>query len=114
MVFAGETSRSTRLAIRRCALVMFIASSACAAEPDLKTYETKHYLIHTDLPPAEAREAQVRMNCLVEEYSARTAGVSGQIKERLPFYLYKNRDDYAHAGGIENSAGVFDGLRLSA
>jgi hypothetical protein len=100
--------------ICHCALALFIASSTLAAEPDLKTYETRNYLVHTDLPPAEAREAQVRMNRMAEEYAARTPGVSGQIKDRLPFYLYKNRDDYTRAGGIENSAGVFDGARLTA
>jgi hypothetical protein len=93
---------------------LFFVSPAVAAEPVLKQYESKYYLIHTDLPPLEAREAKVRMTRMAEEYLLRTAGFSGQIQERLPFYLYKNRADYEQAGGIENSGGIFDGQRLIA
>jgi hypothetical protein len=54
------------------------------------------------------------MTRMADEYLLRTAGFSGQIKERLPFYLYKDRADYEKAGGIENSGGIFDGERLIA
>jgi hypothetical protein len=97
-----------------CLFLILLSSPAFAADPILKQYESKYYLIHTDLPPLEAREAQVRMTRMADEYLLRTAGFSGQIKERLPFYLYKNRADYEQAGGIENSGGVFDGERLMA
>jgi hypothetical protein len=107
--------KASAIFLCRWALALLACSSPLAqAEPNLKTYESKYYLIHTDLPPAEAREAQVRMSHIVEAYSTAATGVSGQIKDRLPFYLYKNRDDYTRAGGIENSAGVFDGTRLTA
>jgi len=83
-------------------------------EPELKAYPTKYYLIQTDLGPDEAREAQVRMTRMAEEYQRRTEGFAGRITTRLPFYLYKDRAGYAKAGGAENSAGYFDGERLMA
>src|SRR5258705_5217260 len=80
-----------------CLFLILLSSPAVDAEPILKQYESKYYLIHTDLPPLEAREAQVRMTRMADEYLLRTAGFSGQIKERLPFYLYQNRADYERA-----------------
>ena len=32
-----------------------------AAEPDLRHYQTKYYIINTDLPPQVVEEAAVRM-----------------------------------------------------
>ncbi|HEY7116102.1 MAG TPA: DUF1570 domain-containing protein [Tepidisphaeraceae bacterium] len=84
------------------------------ADPQLRTYETRYYLLHTDLPEPEAREAQLRMTRLAEEYLRRTAAFSGQLNGRLPFFLYSQIDDYLKAGGIEGSGGVFDGQRLMA
>src|SRR5258706_9273589 len=108
--------KTSAMSLWRCTLALLACSSALvtAADPDLKTYESKYYVIHTDLPPAEAPEAQVRMTRMVEQYQTRTAGFAGQIKGRLPFYLYNDRADYARAGGVENSAGIFDGQRLVA
>jgi hypothetical protein len=105
--------KTSAMTLYRWAVALLACSAALAvAEPELKTYETKYYVIHTDLPPSEAREAQVRMTRMAEEYQSRTAGFAGQIKDRLPFYLYKDPADYARAGGVENSAGIFDGERL--
>jgi len=96
-----------------------LAPLARAADDDdgtsrLNVYESKYYLIHTDLPAGEVREARLRMTRMVDEYARRTAEFSGQVTARLPFYLFKNAADYAKAGGVENSAGVFDGQRLMA
>src|SRR3954468_12999444 len=107
----------TKRSLLRWALALVSASAAHAADPpppDLRVYESPHYLIHTDLPPAEAREAQVRTTRMAEEYVRRTAGFAGQIKGRLPFYLYKDLPDYTRAGGVEGSAGAFDGDKLMA
>ncbi len=90
------------------------ASRTLAAEPALKTYDSTYYTIHTDLPEIEAREAQVRMTRMVEEYRTRTEGFAGSIKGKLPFYLYANADDYSAAGGLKNSAGRYDGEKLMA
>jgi len=80
----------------------------------LVQFPTRYYDIHTDLTEIEAREAAVRMTKMAEEYHARTAEFSGQIDERLGFFLFRREQDYRAAGGIPGTAGVFDGRRLMA
>ena len=58
-------------------VVMGIAGSARAEGPALRVYESKHYVVHTDLPEAEAREAVVRVDRVAEEYRGGTAGFGG-------------------------------------
>lgn len=86
------------------------------AMPDstLQVYGSKYYIIRTDLPPEQVKEVVIRMNKMAEEYHARTQGFSGDIRERLPFYLFKDRDEYLRAGGLPGSGGVFDGSKLMA
>lgn len=72
-----------------------------------KTYQTPYYTIYTDLPPAEAQEASVRMTRMAEEYAERTKGFAGRVNQRLPFYLFQSRQDYNGFGGPIGSAGVF-------
>ncbi len=73
----------------------------------LRTFETPHYIIHTDLPDADIREADLRTTRMFEEYQRRTAGFSGQVTTKFPFYLFKNPADYYAAGAIPESDGVF-------
>lgn len=80
----------------------------------MPSYATRYYQIHTDLPREDVREAAVRMTRMAEEYHDRTSGFSGTINQRLPFYLFRNADDYYAAGGIPGSAGVFTGNKLMA
>ena len=82
--------------------------------PDLKLYETKYYRVYTDIDPAQAREACIRMTRMAEEYHVRTAEFAGDIREKLPFYLFKSADEYYAAGGLAKTAGVFNGSRLMA
>ena len=53
------------------------------------------------------RETAVRMTKMAEEYASRTRDFSGVIREKFPFYVYANEDDYYAAGGPPGSAGVF-------
>lgn len=81
----------------------------------LRTYETPYYYIHTDLPEADVREAMIRTTRMFEAYRSRTAELfKGQINQKLPFYLFSRREDYYTAGGMANTAGVFDGTKLMA
>src|SRR6185437_14775966 len=80
----------------------------------LQVYQTRHYDIHTDLDTDDVKEAAVRMTRMFEEYRLRTRGFSGDIRNRFPFYLYRNADDYFDAGGLPGSAGVFNGTSLMA
>jgi hypothetical protein len=80
----------------------------------LKTYQTRYYTIYTDLDPDQVREAALRMTKMAEEYHARTAAFSGQVNQRLPFYLFKTDEEYYEAGAPPGSAGVFTGRALMA
>ncbi|MDP6543155.1 MAG: DUF1570 domain-containing protein [Phycisphaerae bacterium] len=88
----------------------------CSAEKKkLPQYATKYYILHTDLDKDMTREAVVRINAMAEEYYNRTKSFAGRINTRLPFYLYKNRQDYLdHPGVVEGSAGVYNGRSLVA
>ena len=74
----------------------------------MQVFPTKYYIIHSDLPLDDVKEAVLRMTRMAEEYHARTQGFSGDIRERMPFFLFKNADEYYKAGGLPGSAGVFN------
>jgi hypothetical protein len=90
------------------------AKPANAADAGMRVYPSRYYIIHTDMDTNDVKEAVIRMNKMAEEYHERTRGFSGEIRERLPFYLFRNQDDYFAAGGIPGSAGVFRGGDLLA
>jgi hypothetical protein len=96
-----------------CALCIFAAAPALA-QPKLKTYQTKYYVLHTDLDADGVREATLRITLMAEEYQTRTKGLAGTVGERLPFYLFSRRQDYEAFGGVPGSAGLFSGDRLMA
>lgn len=81
---------------------------------DLPTYDTKYYVIHTDLTGDALREAKLRMTKMAEEYRARTRGFFGAADQKLPFYLFRKAKDYYATGVPEESAGVFTGSVLLA
>jgi len=103
-------------------LVLLLSLAGAAKSPPAKsgmaTYESRYYTIHTDLGPADEKEAEIRMTKMAEEYHARTVAFSGQVTQRLPFYLFRNADDYYAAGAPAGSAGAFivdaSGERLMA
>jgi hypothetical protein len=89
-------------------------ATAAAVARELPSYETRYYVIHTDLSPDEVREAAVRVTKMAEVYHDRTKGFSGAIRKKFPLYLYRHADDYHAAGGPVGSAGVYDGRALMA
>ena len=96
-----------------CAVCLF-AVSQVRAQPKLKTYQTKYYVLHTDLDAEGVQEATLRITLMAEEYHARTKGLAGTVGERLPFYLFAERRDYEAFGGVPGTAGLFSGDRLMA
>src|SRR6476620_4471469 len=80
-----------------------------AADADLKEYDSKYYTIYTDLPEAGVHEASIRMTTVAEAYSLRTRDFAGAIDRKMPFYLYKNPEDYWKTGAPKTSAGFFNG-----
>lgn len=73
----------------------------------LRTFQTPYYVLYTDLTEADAREADLRMTRMFEEYQRRTSGFAGRVNSKFPFYLYRSPDEYYAAGGPPKSDGVF-------
>jgi len=81
----------------------------------LPRYQTKYYVLYTDLDKDMVREASARITSMAEEYHRRTKGFAGVIRKRFPFYLYRNPGDYMnHPRVIPGSAGVYTGTSLVA
>lgn len=80
----------------------------------LKTYETRYYIIYSDLDREAVLEAESRITAMAEMYYERTKGFGGKITKKLPFYLYSRPADYYAAGGFPGSAGVYNGRELMA
>ncbi len=78
------------------------------AQSRLRQYESRYYVIHTDLDEDAVREAFVRMSAMAELYYQRTRGFAGKITRRFPFYLFTKQADYMAAGGMDGSAGMYD------
>jgi hypothetical protein len=74
---------------------------------DLRLYKTAYYDLRADVAPERALEAWVRMDRAHEEYTLRTAGFAGPMRERYLFQLFTQEKDYLAAGGLPNSAGIF-------
>jgi len=109
-----------RVRLIHCGLAIgLVAMSLPAAGPgrpkaSLRTYQTRYYVIHTDLELDTVREAAARLTGMAEEYHRRTKGFAGVIRKRLGFYLFSNKADYHAAGGPAGSAGVYTGKALMA
>jgi hypothetical protein len=87
--------------------VLMLAGLCSRVDAQMKEYQTRYYTIYTDIDPQDEKEAEIRMTRMAEEYHERTRDFSGQIRDRLPFYLFKTSAEYYAAGGMKGSAGVF-------
>src|SRR4051812_41248292 len=80
----------------------------------MRTFDTPYYTLSTDIPDAMAREADLRMTRMFEEYKRRTAGFSHDFQGKFPFEMYTNPEDYYAAGAMPGSAGQFGHGKLMA
>lgn len=108
-----------RTAARMFALVVLAAGVGvfplpARAQSELRLFKTKYYLLHTDLDDNAVAEAVQRITLMAEEYNRRTKQFGGQVRRRLPFFLFKSAKDYYAQGGMPGSVGVFTGDRLMA
>ncbi|MBC7782226.1 MAG: DUF1570 domain-containing protein [Burkholderiales bacterium] len=122
----GATSDNlyARISARLGAMIIAIiigsgASAALAQETVLpkgmKRVEGKYHYLMYDLSDDQAREAMLRMEAMVDEYLDRTRDFSGRLGGgKLPFMLFRREEDYHRAGGMPDTAGVFDGKQLLA
>lgn len=104
---------------QRCTLWMLVPLSLASALPvmaqgKLKAYESRHYVIHSDLDRDAVRDATLRITAMAKEYDLRTRVFGGKITYKLPFYLFGHQADYHAAGGPLGSIGVFTGDKLMA
>jgi hypothetical protein len=110
-----------RLRLAAILVLLLVAPPAIAragdqspAPPAMPGFDTRYYLIYSDLPEDAVREAAVRMTHMAEEYRARTADFSGEIREKMPFYLFSTAAKYYAAGGRQGTAGFYNGVALMA
>ncbi|MCC6423495.1 MAG: DUF1570 domain-containing protein [Phycisphaerales bacterium] len=90
-------------------LVILYAPPAFA-QPQLQSYDGRHYLIHSALDKPLSLELASRLDAMYEEYDRRLAEfLQNQPRQKLEVYLFQNREDYQAFTGIthENSGGVF-------
>jgi len=65
-----------------------------------KKYDTKYYVIFSDLPPEQVETVSARITAVAEDFYQLTKTLgSGKITSRWPLYVIGNRQDYAAAGG---------------
>jgi hypothetical protein len=111
----GKKTRAAGL-VGCIAFIALLCSIPLSAAPNrnlkdvpegLVAYESPYYEIYSDLEPERVQEAILRMTRMAEEYHERTKEFSGVIRQKFPFYLFKNSADYYAAGGMIGSAGVF-------
>ena len=107
----------------RASLLILLASSLALAQSKqqqsqsregLQKYETRFYILHTDLETDKAREAAIRMTKMAEEYARRTSDFGGTVRRKLPFYLFADPEDYYATGAPRESSGRFNGQTLLA
>ncbi len=86
------------------------AQSTGALPDDLRSFESVHYIIHTDLDEALAGEMSHRMDVMWEQYAQRFGDFAPPVDApKLEAYLFARRADYAHLTGdrFPNTAGIF-------
>ncbi|HSZ54977.1 MAG TPA: DUF1570 domain-containing protein [Tepidisphaeraceae bacterium] len=94
-------------AIVLAALFTILCGSARAQSRNICT---QHYLIHTDVDDALARDLSERMEAMYGQYSQRLAAFNRSASlPRLEVYLFKNQRDYVAliGGRMKNSGGLF-------
>lgn len=89
-----------------------IAPTASAQPRGLSKFESRAYVIHTNLTRKEALEYGIHMDRIYKEYSQRFAVLRGEDRGKMDLYLLRTRQDYIRAMatfGIraEASGGMF-------
>lgn len=98
--------RRSRIFLMLCLLSTLAA--VASAQSTLTKYDTRYYMLYTDLDDEAVREIKHRIDFMAEAYNERLQGVgTGAVTRRLPFYLFSRAEDYLRAGGAVGTAGVF-------
>ncbi len=95
------------------ALLFFTATPIAQAQPrGLSKYESRAYVIHTNLTREEALEYGVHMDLIYKEYAQRFSILRGEGRGKQNLYLLRTRQDYIQAMATFNiraeaSGGMF-------
>lgn len=94
------------------AALLVLCVSRPAAAADLRTLDTRHYRIRTDLDAELAADLSARMDAMYEEYARRLAAFMPADRAavpRLDVLLFRHQADYLKATGerLQNTGGVY-------
>jgi hypothetical protein len=99
--------------IRRALVILALVGTLvlpAAVRAQSRNISTQHYLIHTDLDEALARDLSERMEAMYGQYSQRLSAFSRSASvPRMEVYLFKSQRDYVAliGGRMKNSGGLF-------
>jgi Protein of unknown function (DUF1570) len=113
VVFGIPARCKTRRLAAALVIIAFIAPVRAFAG-QMIVYETKYYILHTDIDRESQREVAAHIDRMAEEYYERTKEFSGAIRRKFSFFLYSSPQDYWASGAPRQSAGMFDGTQLKA
>ncbi|MDB5319690.1 MAG: hypothetical protein JWN40_1321, partial [Phycisphaerales bacterium] len=99
-----------RCVLLLCLTIMVGSSGARAAHPaEMRTVQSKYYLLHSDLDDALLYDLGTRMDAMYAEYSRRLADFDlREDRKPLDAYLFNKKSDYTtftdsrylHTGGV--------------
>ncbi|HEX8323709.1 MAG TPA: DUF1570 domain-containing protein [Tepidisphaeraceae bacterium] len=92
--------------------LLAVAITLAAAGPVFaqnKPFQSKHYLIYSDLGEDATKDYARRLDGMYEEYARRLADFSIPDGQKFQVYLFKKQSDYRRftGGRLPNSAGIF-------
>lgn len=99
--------RYVALSLRRLFLLPLLLLISAAP---LRTIQTEHYILHTDVPADLAKDLALRLDAMFEEYSRRlVAFTPGKMDESFHVYVFRDRKQYARLTGdrFPNTGGIF-------
>lgn len=99
-----------RLAFSIALLVCLCGTARHAVAVTLRSYESRHYHVETDLDDELARDCVRRMDAMYDEYARRLAAFRpADDVPRLRVYLYAKQKDYLTYTGdkMHNTGGVY-------
>ena len=105
-----HSSRSLR--VMWCAVcLLWLTGTVVAASPELRTFSSKQYDVHTDLTREEALEFALHMDAVYGEYGQRFASFRNRNVGRMPLYLLRDREGYISLmKSLEIDASNSDGM----
>ena len=84
-------------------------TAAGRADAQQKAYDTRHYVIFSDLDDAATKDYARRLDAMYDEYAKRLADFSIDSSQKFRVHLFKKQSDYKRFTGsrLPNSAGIF-------